>query len=296
MFKTKIKNKSGIFTTELFYKNTETVKKFYKDSPFPNYKNQENKASLVDTGNYNNFMKNLKQAIGYNKKILEVGSGTCQLSNYLAIGTNNHCYAFDPTWESLLLGKKFASDNEIKNVSFVNGDLFDDVFEESSFDIVICSGVLHHTKNPQLGFENILRYLKKNGYVIIGLYNQIGRLRTNFRQLIYKNINKNLALFMDPIVRKMNKNENEKRKSWIRDQYEHPIESSHTIDEVLNWFDKKEVDFINVFPNDLLSKNNEKIFDKIQKNDRFERIMQQISMLFNTSGSEGGLFIMIGKK
>ena len=296
MFKSKIKNKSGIFTTELFNKNTHTIKKFYKDSPFPNYKNQENKASLVDTGNNNNFMKNLKQAIGYNKKILEVGSGTCQLSNYLAIGTNNHCYALDPTWESLMLGKKFASDNEIKNVSFVNGDLFDDIFEESSFDIVICLGVLHHTKNPKLGFENILRYLKKDGYVIIGLYNQIGRLRTNFRQLIYKNINKNLALFMDPIVRKMNKNDNEKRKSWIRDQYEHPIESSHTIDEVLNWFDKKGVNFINVFPNDLLSKNNNKIFDKIQKNDKFERIMQQISMLFNTSGSEGGLFIMIGKK
>ena len=51
---------------------------------------------------------------------------------------------------------------------------------------------------------------------------------------------------MDPIVRKMNKNDNEKRKSWIKDQYEHPIESSHTIDEVLNWFDKKGK-FFNVF-------------------------------------------------
>ena len=80
MFKSKIKNKSGIFTTELYYKDTHTIKKFYKDSPFTNYKNQDSKASLVDPGGNNNFMKNLKQAIGYNKKILEVGSGTCQLS------------------------------------------------------------------------------------------------------------------------------------------------------------------------------------------------------------------------
>ena len=30
----------------------------------------------------------------------------------------------------------------------------------------------------------------------------------------------------------------DEKKAWIRDQYIHPIESLHTIDEVLKWFDK----------------------------------------------------------
>ena len=57
-------------------------------------------------------------------------------------------------------------------------------FKDKVFDIVFCSGVLHHTKNPYGGFEIISKYVKKEGYIIIGLYNKFGRLRTKIRQII----------------------------------------------------------------------------------------------------------------
>lgn len=296
MLKNNFINKSGIFTSNKFLENTNTIKKFYKNNPFPNYKNQQNKASLVDNANKNIFLKKLKKSIGYNKKILEVGSGTCQLSNYLAIGTNNICYALDPTLESLKLGKKFALENKIENVNFINADLFDDIFDENVFDVVICTGVLHHTADPRRGFENILRYLKKDGYIIVGLYNKIGRIRTNIRQFIYKYLNRGLAKFLDPYLRSIDIKDVEKSIAWIKDQYEHPIESSHSFDELLEWFNNNKVEFINVFPNELLDTENKDVFENISKNDKFERVMQQILMLFSTTGGEGGLFVMVGKK
>ena len=109
-----------------------------------------------------------------------MGSGTSQLSNYLAIGSNNKIFALDATFNSLKLGKDFSLGSNIKNVTFVHSDLFSDTFKDAVFDVVWCSGVLHHTKNPYKGFQQILKYLKDDGYVIVGLYNKIFRFKTFF--------------------------------------------------------------------------------------------------------------------
>ena len=56
----------------------------------------------------------MKKFIGFNKSLIEIGSGTCQLANYLAVGTNNQVYAFDSSFNSLKLGKNFADKNNIE--------------------------------------------------------------------------------------------------------------------------------------------------------------------------------------
>jgi 2-polyprenyl-3-methyl-5-hydroxy-6-metoxy-1,4-benzoquinol methylase len=144
------------------------------------------KLSLLNKGNQNLIAKKLKNEIGFGKKILEVGSGTAQLSQYFALGTNNDVTALDTTYASLKLGREFSFKNKIPNINFVNGDIFDEIFEENIFDLVWCSGVLHHTKNPKKGFKQITKYLKRDGYIVIGLYNLYGRLFTKLRQVIYK--------------------------------------------------------------------------------------------------------------
>ena len=94
------------------------------------------------------------------EKIVEIGAGTCQLSNYLAIGTNNRIVAIDANLNSLKLGKDFADKNDIKNVSFVCADIFDNRLEENNFDFVICNGVLHHTKNSFEAFRSLNKIIK----------------------------------------------------------------------------------------------------------------------------------------
>ena len=75
-------------------------------------------------------------------------------------------------------------DNEISNVKFVNADLFDDVLKDRYFDFIWCNGVLHHTKDPYGGFKLSIKYLKKDGFILIGLYNKFGRIRTKIRKYI----------------------------------------------------------------------------------------------------------------
>ena len=162
----------------------ELVEKFYTKNPFPNYDDMETIQDLRKKIEGNAFTSNFKNFVGFGKNVIEVGSGTSQLSIALASGTNNKIVAFDPTLESLLLGSSFAEKNKISNVDFVNGDLFSDPFIPEYFDIVWCSGVLHHTENAKEGFSLIANWTKPDGYIIIGLYNLYGRLRTVFRQVI----------------------------------------------------------------------------------------------------------------
>jgi ubiquinone/menaquinone biosynthesis C-methylase UbiE len=160
---------------------------------------------------------------------LEVGAGTCQMSMYFAIGTNNQIVALDPALESLKLGKKFMELNNIKNVNLINADIFDDVLEENVFDFVWCSGVLHHTKDPYEAFKIIIKTVKKNGYIVITLYNKFGRIRTKIRKFFYKIFGKKLLMLFDPMIRNVKKNSKEQMEVWIRDQYKHPVESLHTL-------------------------------------------------------------------
>ena len=288
----------GIFCSKISQNTTLAVSDFYSKAPFPNYQGLENKLSLAQIIKKNEFLDDLKKYIGFNKSIIEVGSGTSQLSLAMAIGTNNLVVAMDPTRESLRLGKIFADKNNIKNVIFLNSDIFDDEVQDNFFDIVWCSGVLHHTEDSKKGFEIISRWLKKDGLIIIGVYNKIGRLRTNFRQIIYKILGKSkvaskLISIMDPHLRKnLSK---DKKIAWFRDQYEHPVERKHSLDEVMSWFEENNISFLGSIPSPLLK------FEKISEMDGykgtyFQRICAQLSMLFSNLGSEGGLLIVIGKK
>ena len=268
-----------------------------KTKKFPNYKDNETKQSIIEKGNRNLLANQFKKFIGHKKKVLEVGCGTGQLSIYFAIGTNNEFIAFDPTIDSLNLAKDFSKKNKVSNVDFVNADIFDDVLAENYFDFIWCNGVLHHTKDPYNAFEIIVKSLKNQGYILIGLYNRIGRIRTLVRKYLGKIFSIKLLEFLDPTLKKLKLSKNEK-KSWINDQYYHPIESLHTLDEVLRWFEKNDIEYINSipssdfeYPQDYLN-----IFEKKTIGDLYSRLFNQFCMIFNKLGSDGGLFIVIGKK
>ena len=275
----------------------EKVINFYNEAPFPNYEDNDDKSSINHKGDNNYLAKQFKNFIGFNKDILEVGCGTGQLSLYFSIGNNNRVYALDPTLASITLGKEFAKKNKIENVKFVNADIFDNVFNDETFDFIWTNGVLHHTKNPKLAFDIISKYLKKNGYILVGLYNKYGRARTLFRRFLYKFFGKSIVMFLDPILRKIKKGNDNQIKSWIRDQYEHPVESLHTLDEVLKWFDENNIDFVSSIPKCNIKEVDKKsIFIKTSRGNFLSRLLSQISMLFNVLGSDGGLFVVIGKK
>ena len=102
------KNKNGIFSFSIRDAETKKVTEFYKITPFPNYKDNDDKQSILEKGNKNLLAQKFKNFIGFKKKVLEVGCGTGQLSIYFSLGTNNRIVGFDPTIQSLNLAKDFA--------------------------------------------------------------------------------------------------------------------------------------------------------------------------------------------
>ena len=296
--KNPMRDEDGISCSKIHQKTALEVAKFYSKAPFPNYQGYENKFVLAEIVSKNAFLNDLKNYIGFNKSFIEVGSGTSQLSLAMAIGTNNLVVALDPTKESLRLGRDFAKKNSISNVIFLNSDIFNNDIQDASFDVVWCSGVLHHTKNSKQGFEIISCWVKKDGLIIVGVYNKIGRLRTNFRQLIYKGLGKSdfakrIISGLDPHLRK--NLSDEKKLAWFRDQYEHPVERKHSLDEVMSWFEKNGISYLGSVPSPSFK------FETVSQmngynGSYFERICAQFFMLFSNLGGEGGLCIVIGKK
>ncbi len=288
-------DENGILSFDIQDEETKKVTDFYEEKPFPNYKDNDDKQSILKKGDKNFLANQFKKFIGFKKNVLEVGCGTGQLSNYFAIGTNNNIIALDPTKASLNLAKNFADKNKITNIQFINADIFDDVLKDEVFHFIWTNGVLHHTKNPYGAFKILIKSLKREGYVLVGLYNRLGRLRTIIRRYIYKIFGRKILEKVDPTLRNLKLDENEKI-SWIRDQYIHPLESLHTIDEVLNWFKIHNVEFVSSIPSSDFNYDYENIFEKKSLGTFFSRIINQFLMIFNSFGSDGGLFVLIGKK
>ena len=285
-----------IKSSEITDNVAKKVSSFYTTKPFPNYKIDDDLISISERGNKNYLASQFKKNVGYKKKVLEVGCGTGQLSIYFSTGNNNLIVSLDATMESLKIVKNFAKKNNINNIEFVNADIFDDVLKDNYFDFIWCNGVLHHTKNPYEAFCIISKSLKKNGYILIGLYNKFGRVRTLIRKYLYKIFGKKYLKIFDPTLKKLKISDDE-QDAWIQDQYLHPQESLHTLDEVLKWFDNNNIEFISSIPQcDYFAYESSDIFLKQSKGNFLTRILNQLTMIFTALGSDGGLFVVIGKR
>jgi len=273
---------------------TEKIKSFYEKNPFPNYDDIDNISVLINKAERGLFAKMLDQQIPINAKVLEVGCGTGQLSNYLGISYRT-LFGTDLCLNSLRLANDFKIKNNLNRVGFYQMNLFRPIFKEESFDLVICNGVLHHTSNPYGGFQSVARLVKKDGYILLGLYNKFGRFVTDIRRVIFFLFKDNFK-FLDPYLRRRDIGD-KKKLTWFMDQYKNPHESKHTIGEVLNWFDTAGFELQSGIPSpslDLFGPNF-RLFEKHERGNKFSHGLVQLQLIF-TGSREGGFFILIGKK
>ena len=270
---------------------TKIQSDFYNDVKFPNYDDVEDFGSLLDKSRRSIFVKKLDDEIPMGSNILEAGCGTGQMSIVLSRYART-IYGIDLSKGSLIEAKQFINSNDIKSVHLFRMNIFKLFFKENTFDVIISNGVLHHTYNPKLAFSKLVRVLKPGGIIVIGLYHRYGRIIQKIRQSLIKNFGDSFK-FLDKRFRE--KISDKKKYAWFLDQYKNPSETTHTYLEVLNWFKVESVEFLSSIPFDFNPEN--KLFQKREAKNRFEIFLNEISLAFNLQQiSEGGFFVMIGKK
>ena len=274
------------------------MQKFYEGVTFPGYDGIDSPSVLMDKATKSGFGRWLDEAIPPLASVLEVGCGTGQMTNFLGLVSTRKVMGIDQSISSLLLGQQFRERFDLKNVSFVQGNIFTLPAKNSSVDVLICSGVLHHTPDPEGGFKELLKKVKKDGYIVIGLYNRYARIPLGARKCLFRCTGGTLR-WLDAHMRRRDVDKS-KKEIWFTDQYRNPHESWHSVDEVLQWFTECNVQFISGVPEiggrvKDETPQKQKLFERHPAGTPFQHVMKQLGWMF-TIGREGGLFVLVGRK
>lgn len=251
------------------------ISEFYHDIQFPGHYTQEDVLKKRHDFFLSEFLK--LSYLPFKGRLLEGGCGTGYTTHVISnLRRDIKIRALDFSEGSLEFAKNFSNENNYKNIEFTRMDLRNIKLNESNFDMLICSGVLNCIKNPREIFHNLCNLVKKNGTVLIGLYHPWGRTSVHIRQKIFK-ITGGRMRWIDPRIRNENWTD-QKKNAWFRDQYDHPYERDDSHTELLAWFRDEDVSFLDSIPK--YTGNN----------------LSYNFHLLTRYGSQGGLYIFVGKK
>lgn len=275
----------------------QAMQTFYEHHTFPGYDGIDSPGILMDKARKSAFGLWVDQAIPPVATVCEVGCGTGQMTNFLGLVGTRTVIGIDMSLPSLRLGQVFKERFDLQNVHFAQGNIFAMPIAPASIDVLICSGVLHHTPDPRGGFERLLELVKPGGKILIGLYNSFARIPLGLRKAFFR-ATKESCRWLDAHMRRKDVDQS-KKEIWFADQYRNPHESWHDVDEVLGWFSAANVKFLSAVPVISRSLNGEEaglhLFAEHPRGSRPEHILRQLAWMF-TIGREGGLFVLVGEK
>lgn len=124
--------------------------------------------------------------LGNPPRMLVAGCGTGAETLALATAIAGvRVLAIDLSLASLAYARRKAQELAIGNVEFCQADILELGSIRDRFDIVYCSGVLHHLREPLAGLRILARLARPGGFLKLGLYSERARASVNAaRQLI----------------------------------------------------------------------------------------------------------------
>jgi SAM-dependent methyltransferase len=269
---------------------TEKVREFYARAPFPGYPPRDSLSALRGRAAGSEFARRLDESIPGDAIVLELGCGTRQLSLFLA-GADRTVVGADLSRPSLDLARKAADRYGLTDVYFVETDLRAPGLRRDAFDVVLCSGVLHHTHDPRTAFACVARLVRPGGVLVVGLYNAYARLPLRLRRAVAR-LTRFRWIPWDPVLRDR-RAQPARREAWLRDQYRHVEEHRHTLHEVQGWFRENGVEYLRAFPSALLAGESDELFTQSEDDWAIEGLVAQLSWM-RALGGEGGLFAAVG--
>lgn len=272
---------------------TEAVRAFYERAPFPGYPPRDSLGALRARACRSELARALDEAIAGDARVLEMGCGTGQMSLFLA-SADRTVIGADLARPSLALAQAHARAFGVE-AHFVETDLHHPGLRAGAFDVIVCSGVLHHTPDPRASFSALVRLARPGGTLVVGLYNAFARLPHRLRRAVARATGLRVIVG-DPVLRERGQ-EPARREAWLRDQYQHVEEHRHTLAEVKGWFRESAVEYLRSFPSTVLGEPPPRggaLFEPASDQWALEELIAQCGWAASL-GREGGLFVAVGR-
>lgn len=100
--------------------------------------------------------------------ILEAGCGVgAQTKTVAPKNIKSKFISIDISEDSVCQAEKLMESEGVKNVEFLQADIFDLPFEDEYFDHIFLCFVLEHLPNPNTALEKLMKKLKRNGTITL---------------------------------------------------------------------------------------------------------------------------------
>ena len=275
------------------------VKNHYEENPYPRWSASTlpQKALYIEDVINNDIQSKVLENKLNSKKIelLIAGCGTGKQVIDAARYGDIKITAVDLSVTSLTYGMRKCHELGVNNVQFIKSDILNLISLNKKFDVIECSGVLHHMSSPNDGLRVLKNILKPGGYLKLGLYSELARKfvvkmkeyikiknysdtpedMKKFRNDIFNHQENNIS---NDIVTKLFLSNCFWNLSGVRDLIFHKQEYRYCIDELMEIFNLFNFEFLGFviqkdildyftekFPNDKY-KSNLKNWDYLEKN------------------------------
>ena len=160
--------------------NSNDLARFYGDYPYP--------APETDLDNFQKGHATLDGAPSHflplywpdrnndsGLEILVAGCGTSQAAKFALLSTDAHVLGTDITQASLDHARKLKDKYELDNLELLQLPIEDIDRLDRQFDLIVCTGVLHHLAHPEVGLSSLKNALKPDGRMYLMIYGTYGR-------------------------------------------------------------------------------------------------------------------------
>lgn len=186
------------------------IQEQYETNPYPRWTSnviqpaQNSLLDFVKTSNLNVDLDALTPSKDIHTMIAGCGTGQHILSSLHSFHSSK-ILALDLSLSSLAYARRKVEELNIENVEFLQGDILNLSEVEDHFDVIECSGVLHHMAEPMLGWSMLCDQLRSGGLMKIGLYSasarkDISTIRQEISKLRIEPSEQNMRVFRNHLI------------------------------------------------------------------------------------------------
>jgi len=186
-----------------------------------------------------------------NQEILIAGCGTSQAARYALREPNAQITAIDISETSLGHTRKLQQKYELGNLELHHLSILDVQLLKKSFDQIVCTGVLHHLPDPDLGLQSLRSVLNPGGAMQIMVYASYGRTGIYMLQAYCKLLGicpsdqelQELAATLNclpkdhPLTHLLHKGKDFRNPDALADALLHPHDRAYRVPQIHEWLE-----------------------------------------------------------